>query len=59
MNKKQHFQRNDLVRIAIDAMRDRGLEPEFPPHALQQLDTIAGPVLEDGPLVRDLTDLPW
>ena len=59
MNKKQHFQRNDLVRIAIDAMRDRGLEPEFPPHALQQLDTIAGPVLEDGPLVRDFTDLPW
>lgn len=59
MDKKQHFHRKDLVRIAIDAMRDRGLEPEFPPHALQQLDAIDGPVLEDGPLVRDLTELPW
>ncbi len=59
MDKKQHFHRKDLVRIAIDAMRDRGLEPEFPPHALKQLDAIDGPVLEDGPLVRDLTELPW
>lgn len=59
MDKKQHFHRKDLVRIAIDAMRDRGLEPEFPPHALKQLDAIDGPALEDGPLVRDLTELPW
>ena len=32
---------------------DRDLEPEFPPHALKQLDAIDGPGIEDGPLVRD------
>ena len=40
MDKQHTFHRGDLVRIAIDAMKERGLEPEFPPRALQQLQTI-------------------
>ena len=59
MDKPHTFHRSDLVRIAIDAMRDRGLEPEFPPRALQQLETIDSAGQDDDPRIRDLTALPW
>ena len=59
MDKQHTFHRGDLVRIAIDAMKERGLEPEFPPRALQQLQTIDAAGQDDDPRIRDLTALPW
>ena len=53
------FQRHDLARIASEAMKERGLEPEFPERVRQQLDTIDGPGQDTDPRVRDLTALPW
>ena len=59
MNSNQHHHRSDLVRIAIGAMRERGLEPEFPALANQQLASITGPGREAGPQIQDLTGLLW
>ena len=59
MEKHHTFHCSDLVRIAIDAMKERGLEPEFPPRALQQLQTIDAAAQDDDPRIRDLTALPW
>ena len=59
MEQHHTFHRSDLVRIAIDAMKERGLEPEFPPRALQQLQTIDAAAQDDDPRIRDLTALPW
>jgi exoribonuclease-2 len=53
------MRRADLNRIAGEAMIERGLEPEFPAGVQQQLSTIAGPGRDAGPLVSDLTALPW
>ena len=54
--------RSDLVRIAINAMAERGLAPEFPDQALRQLDDIRGAAevatQANGP-VRDLTAWLW
>jgi len=48
-----------LRRIAIDAMRARGLEPDFPGDALAESAAIdAAPRSTDQP-VRDLRSLPW
>ena len=56
----QHtFHRDDLARIAAEAMKERGLEPEFPKSIQQQLDAIDGPGTDADPRVRDLTALPW
>ena len=46
-----------LAEIARQAMIDRGLEPDYPNDALQQLETIKGPANESG--VRDMRELPW
>ncbi|HEX9162773.1 MAG TPA: RNB domain-containing ribonuclease [Thermoanaerobaculia bacterium] len=46
-----------LAEIARQAMIDRGLEPDYPKAALQQLGTIQGPATDNG--VRDLRDLAW
>ena len=43
MNSARHGLRNDLVRIATEAMVARGLEPEFPAGVQQQLASITGP----------------
>lgn len=51
--------RGDLARIAVQAMRDRGLEPAFPAEAIAQLASIAGAGSDDDPRIRDLTALPW
>ena len=59
MNSTPVHRRIDLVRIATDAMVERGLEPVFPPAALQQLASITGPGRDSGPGLRDLTALPW
>jgi exoribonuclease-2 len=54
-----HHRRADLVHIAIEAMTERGLAPEFPPAVLQQLAGITGPAQEDDPRIEDLRHLPW
>jgi exoribonuclease II len=46
-----------LADVARQAMIDRGLEPDFPKAALQQLDGIRGPAHDDG--LRDLRGLAW
>lgn len=58
-NNPPTFHRSDLVRIAIEAMQERGLEPEFPERALRELDGLAGPDQHGDPGIADLTALPW
>src|SRR5574340_23492 len=48
-----------LKRIARRAMIERGLEPDFPPQALAELDSIKGPAAGAAPPSRDLRGLPW
>ena len=50
---------NSLRTIARRAMKARGLEPDFPPEALKQLQTIKGPAHETDGSVRDLRGLLW
>src|SRR5437867_3217785 len=50
---------SDLRAIARQAMTDRGLEPDFPPDAIQQLNGIRGPARETGHAIRDLRTLFW
>ncbi|QEL16797.1 RNB domain-containing ribonuclease [Limnoglobus roseus] len=50
---------NDLRAIAHRAMRERGLEPDFPPDAIRQLAGIPAAAHEPDPAVRDLRTLLW
>ncbi len=56
---RHHHHRSDLVRIAISAMTERGLEPEFSQRVEQQLAGIGGPASETGAQIHDLTGLLW
>jgi VacB/RNase II family 3'-5' exoribonuclease len=49
----------DLTEIARRAMRDRGLEPDFPPAALAEAEQLAPDLQEGDPAVRDLRGLLW
>ena len=59
MNLAHHRSRTDLVRIATEAMSERGLEPEFPASVQQQLSSITGPGRDADSRIRALTALPW
>lgn len=59
MSSVPHKTRTDLARIASDAMRERGLESEFPAAVLQQLAGIRGPGQDADPRIQDRTALPW
>ena len=60
MNKSQrHHHRSDLVRIAIEALAERGLEPEFPAAVERQLQGINGPGRDDDARIQDLRARPW
>lgn len=48
-----------LKRIARQAMLDRGLEPEFPAAALNQLRMLTSPAAAAGSQIRDLRALLW
>jgi len=50
---------NDLRAIAHKAMTDRGLEPDFPPDAIQQLNAIQCPARETVQSIRDLRNCLW
>jgi exoribonuclease-2 len=51
--------RSDLADIARRAMREKGLDPDFPKDALQQLTRIEAPARDKDPAIRDLRDLLW
>ena len=57
----RHYKHNrsDLVRIATRVMSERGLQPEFPARALQELAAIKNPGSETGDDIYDLTGLLW
>lgn len=59
MTHSRHHHRADLIRIAIAALNERGLQPEFGPAVEAQAARLAGPADERGPHIRDLTALPW
>ena len=59
MSHAPHHHRSDLLRIAVTAMTERGLEPEFPAAVQQQLASIHGPGRDADLRIRDLTALPW
>ena len=50
---------HDLSEIARRAMRDRGLEPDFPPAALAEAERLSPDLHEGDPAIRDLRDLLW
>jgi len=50
---------DELTAIARRAMREHGLEPDFPPAALAQLRTIGAPGAATGAPLRDLRALLW
>lgn len=51
--------RRDLVRIAIEVMTERGLQPEFAAGVARQLSSITAAAEDADPRIRDLTALPW
>jgi exoribonuclease-2 len=57
MNAGRHHH-HDLEAIARRAMQERGLEPDFPPAAMQEAERLE-PAEELGGEVRDLRDLLW
>ncbi len=48
-----------IERLARDAMRERGLEPDHPPEALAELKALGSPTAGAGEGVRDLRHLLW
>ena len=59
MPQERRASRRDLVRIAGQAMEERGLEPEYSAAVQAQLATITGPGRDEDPHIRDLTALIW
>ncbi|MDE2371662.1 MAG: RNB domain-containing ribonuclease [Burkholderiales bacterium] len=57
MHPSRPGRRADLLRIAVEAMVERGLEPEYPRAALDQLGAIQAAA--DDHRLDDLRDLPW
>jgi exoribonuclease-2 len=49
----------DLHAIARRAMMERGLQPDYSPEALRQVQKIDGPARDDDQSIRDLRGLPW
>jgi VacB/RNase II family 3'-5' exoribonuclease len=59
MMQRGRHHRSDLAEIARRAMTEKGLNPDFPPAALVQLDGIHEPASENDSTIRDLHDLLW
>ena len=55
----RHHNRAELARIATRVMSERGLQPEIPALAAQQMAAIHGPGNEKGQGIADLTGLLW
>jgi VacB/RNase II family 3'-5' exoribonuclease len=56
---KEKLGNHDLAAIARQAMVERGLEPDFPPSAMEQLKNISGPARAGSDSPRDLRQLLW
>ncbi len=55
-----HNHREVLQQLAHQAMLDRGLQPDFSPTALKELENINAPALpEDHESIRDMRELLW
>src|SRR4051812_6631672 len=50
---------HDLQAIAHRVMRDRGLEPDFPPDARAEADRLSSPARDAGAGTRDMRQLLW
>jgi exoribonuclease-2 len=50
---------SELSRLAMAAMRARGLLPDFSPGALAEAQALTRPTIESGPGIRDLRALLW
>jgi exoribonuclease-2 len=59
MSQLKGGQRALLLRVARQAMTERGLEPDFAPEALAEAQRLAAPSSPFGADVRDLRDLAW
>ncbi len=63
MKSHGHSSRELLQSIAHRVMLERGLEPDFPPAALHQVEQLQGPARADdgsgGAKIRDLRELLW
>jgi VacB/RNase II family 3'-5' exoribonuclease len=56
----RHCNHGDMLgELAHQAMIDRGLEPDFPPEALRQVEAITAPADERDTSIRDLRKLQW
>ena len=49
----------DLAELAVEAMRDRGLWPEFSQEALRQVEKLQGPARQDSHDIADMRSLLW
>ncbi len=61
MPNRHHYTRADLERLAVNAMLERGLVPEFSANAKRQLAQFEGPIEQppDGAQMPDLRHLLW
>ena len=59
MNSQRRWTRHDLERIACDAMRERGMEPDFPNAVLRETAALAPVSAPVGKGLADLRALPW
>ncbi len=59
MNDRARRHRSDLHEIARRAMREKGLTPDFPKSALEQLSAITDPAAAKPDGLRDLRSLLW
>jgi exoribonuclease-2 len=59
MNMTNGSQRARLRAIAASAMRERGLDPDFPPTVRAEVAALPGPPTSTEEPTRDLVDLPW
>src|SRR5262245_8537302 len=59
MSSNPSSDRQRLQALAIRAMRERGLDPDFPPEALREAAAVAEAPLRNGVPVRDLRQLLW
>ena len=59
MNQSSHEHRGLLQQLAHRAMLERGLQPEFPTRALDELEGIPGPARAGDHSVQDLRALLW
>ena len=59
MATRHKFDKDDLRRIAHDAMQERGLLPDFSSAVVAETNRIAGAATASGSEIRDLRNLDW